>query len=437
MGRSDERMEYVYRSMERIMRFALFMTLGAGLFGQFVTIQSSDTPAGSLTQLNKKMASQVNAGVPGGACTAGLDFALNSLTNGVYICPAGSWVLYAPPAGTVTNAMLAGSIDLTAKVTGVLPNANTTAASANTASAIVARDGSGNFVAGTITAALTGNVTGNVTGTSGSATGNAATATALAANPADCAANNFATTIAANGDLICAQPSISAGVSGLAANVATALATPSSANLLAALTDETGTGAAVFATSPTLVTPLLGTPTSGVATNLTGLPLATGVIGTLLVGNGGTGATTAAAARTSLGVTRILTLNNFGGFNPVDSTTYYFAWTNAGLLTTESSSTKLYVPNAGTITKLIVSNINTATAGTNEAVTITLRLNGVDTAITGTMTWDASTSAVTTAVFTGSVAVAEGDLWSIKAVTPNFATNPIGTRQLAQIVVLE
>lgn len=40
--------------------------------------------------------------------------------------------------------------------------------------------------------------------------------------------------------------------------------------LKTALTDETGSGAAVFATSPTLVTPLLGTPTSGVMTNVTG-----------------------------------------------------------------------------------------------------------------------------------------------------------------------
>jgi hypothetical protein len=49
----------------------------------------------------------------------------------------------------------------------------------------------------------------------------------------------------------------------LGTNVATFLATPSSANLAAALTDETGSGAAVFATSPTLVTPVLGTPSSG------------------------------------------------------------------------------------------------------------------------------------------------------------------------------
>jgi len=78
------------------------------------------------------------------------------------------------------------------------------------------------------------------------------------------------------------------GITSLGSNVATFLGTPSSANLRSALTDETGTGAAVFATSPTLVTPALGTPASGVLTNATGLPIsgiANGTDGELITWN--------------------------------------------------------------------------------------------------------------------------------------------------------
>src|SRR6266702_5803811 len=66
---------------------------------------------------------------------------------------------------------------------------------------------------------------------------------------------------------------ISTGVSGLGTGVATFLATPSSANLASAITDETGSGLAVFATSPTLATPTLGVAT---ATSINGNTLTTG-----------------------------------------------------------------------------------------------------------------------------------------------------------------
>lgn len=64
------------------------------------------------------------------------------------------------------------------------------------------------------------------------------------------------------------------GVSSLGSGVATFLGTPSSANLAAALTDETGTGAAVFANTPALVTPNIGVAT-GTSLTLGGIAVPT------------------------------------------------------------------------------------------------------------------------------------------------------------------
>ena len=60
----------------------------------------------------------------------------------------------------------------------------------------------------------------------------------------------------------CTGLPLTTGVSGLGTGVATFLGTPSSANLRSAVTDETGTGALVFANTPTLVTPVLGVATA-------------------------------------------------------------------------------------------------------------------------------------------------------------------------------
>jgi hypothetical protein len=56
-------------------------------------------------------------------------------------------------------------------------------------------------------------------------------------------------------------------------------AATTSAELAGVISDETGTGALVFANTPTLVTPILGTPQSATLTNATGLPIGTGVSG--------------------------------------------------------------------------------------------------------------------------------------------------------------
>lgn len=176
----------------------------------------------------------------------------------------------------------------------------------------------GNVGAVTFTGAFVGNVTGNVSG-------NAATVTTNA---------NLTGVITSVGNT-------------------TSFGTFTSAQLAAGLSDETGTGAAVFSNSPVLVTPNLGTPSAAILTSATGLPISTGVSGlgsgvatflatpssanlaAAVTGETGSGALVFGTSPTITGAT--LTTSSINGVNP----------TTAGSATTYLNAAGAYTTPAG------------------------------------------------------------------------------------------
>jgi len=122
---------------------------------------------------------------------------------------------------------------------------------------------------GTVTSvSFTGGVVSVATGTTTPAFTVAGTSGGI---PYFSSASTWATSaaLAANALVIGGGAGVAPSTTTTATGALTFLGTPTSANLAALLTDETGTGANVFATSPTLVTPILGTPTSGTLSNCT------------------------------------------------------------------------------------------------------------------------------------------------------------------------
>lgn len=158
---------------------------------------------------------------------------------------------------------------------------------------------------------------------------------------------------------------IPGGGDALVANPLSQFAATTSLQLKGVISDETGSGALVFADTPTLVTPLIGTPTSGTLTNCTGLP-ATGLVAdtTTAIGVGSVNlghASDTTIARVSAGVVSIEGVN-------IVTTSSTDTLTNKTLTSPTLTTPTLGTPSSGTLTSCTGLPIAGLVASTSTAI---------------------------------------------------------------------